>query len=184
MDNLYKVLQDPTPENLHFQSIEYFDKVIEKYPEDYRKIIAYINECYNYQSPFLIDEKEWGSFLNERFRLNRLPEELRSALIDYECDEIVFAMASFLAHQKEAAWTTLVTKEDLRISMLSVMKKHGIKTSEKKEANELVSLLDVEINEIRERLKQDQKRFGDHKGFAEVKAAKKRLVINVAYWID
>jgi hypothetical protein len=184
MENLYQVLQDTSIKNLHDHEIKYFDTVIEKYPSDYKKIISYINECYNYHSPFLVDEKDWGLFLIERFRANNLSEDLRSALMEYESEEVVFAMASFLAHQKQSTWTTLVTKQDLRISMLAVMKKHGIPTKEKKDANELVSMLDIEINDIYERLKQEQKRFGNHKGYEQVKVAKNRFVINIAQFID
>lgn len=184
MDNLYKVLEAPTKENLRRHFINYFDKVIEKYPDDYKKIISYINECYNYKSPLLVDEKEWGLFLVERFNYNKIPEELKPAIINYECDEIIFAMASFLAEQKITTWTTLVTKQDLRVAMLSVMKQHTAPTKEKKDANELVTLLDIEINDIYEKLKQEQKRFGNHKGYELVKIAKNRLTINVAHFID
>lgn len=184
MQNLYNLLSDPTQEKLKTHNIDYFDKVIEKYPDNYESIIIYINECFNFQSPLLIEEKEWGSFLRERFKANKLSEDLSSPILEYNSEEIVFAMASFIAYQKQPIWTTLVAKENLRINMLAVIQWHGANISDKQKANELLSVLDTEINDIRERLKQDNKVFGNYKGHEQIKVAKIRYNINIAHFID
>jgi hypothetical protein len=184
MQSLYELLRTPTVANLKFQSIDFFDQIIEKYPDEYEKIITYINQCFNYNSPYLIDEKDWGIFLLERFAANEIDEEIRPALMNYESTEIVYGIAAFLAYQKQSTWTTLVAKQNLRISMLATIQGHSASINDKKNANELVTSLDLEINQIMESMKQDQKRFGNFKGFEDVKAAKIRHVINVAYFID
>jgi hypothetical protein len=184
MDTLYEVLRDPTNEVLRLHSISFFDGVIAAYPADYKKIIIYINQCFNYHSPYLVEEKDWGMFLMERFAANEIPEELRQAVMQYDSPEIVFAMAEFLGYQKQTAWTTLVAKQNLRVAMLAVIQGFSANISEKQKANELVSTLDLEINDILEKMKQDQKVFGNHKGYSEVRAAKIRHQINVAYFID
>lgn len=184
MENLYQVLQDTSIKNLHEHEIKYFDTTIEKYPNDYRKIIAYCNECFNYHSPLIVEEKDWGIFLMERFDANNLPEELHSALVLYESPEIVFAISSFLAHQKQPAFTTLIAKQNLRISMLSVMQGFGTSISDKKTANDAVTNLDNEINEIFERMRQDQKKFGNYKGYDAVKSARNKFKINIANFVE
>lgn len=184
MDNLYQVLQDTSIKNLHDHEIKYFDSVIEEYPADYKKIITYSNECFNYRSPLIVEEKDWGIFLMERFRANNLPEDLYSALVLYESPEIVFAISSFLAHQKQPAFTTLIAKQNLRIDMLSVMQSFGKTTSEKKIANEAVTALDNEINDIFERMRQEQKKFGNYKGYDGVKSARNKFKINIANFVE
>lgn len=184
MENLYQVLQDTSIKNLHEHEIKYFDTVIEEYPSDYKKIIAYCNECFNYRSPLIVEEKDWGIFLMERFRANDLPEDLYSALVLYESPEIVFAISSFLAHQKQPAFTTLIAKQNLRISMLSVMQSFSNTITEKKTANEAVTSLDNEINEIFERLRQEQKKFGNYKGYDAVKSARNKFKINIANFVE
>ena len=184
MQDLYAVLQTPTVENLRYHSIDMFDELIEKYPNEYENIISYINECFNYHSPFLIDEKDWEAFLMERFAENEISEEFRRDVIYYESKEVTAAIANFLGYQKQSLWTTYVAKQDLRVAMLAVMKSHSAATSEKKNANELVSTIDLELQDLLEKLKQEQKRFGNYKGYNDVKAAKARHTINIAHFIE
>lgn len=184
MENLYEVLRVPTVENLKAHQITFFDEVIKKYPDHYQEIIGYINECYNYNSPYLIDEKDWTLLTIERFRSNNVPESLRGELTHLEDADIVFAISSFVAYQKQATWVTYTAKQNLRIGMLALMQKPAASTVEKKNANEMVSSLDIELNEIREQLQKDQKRFGNYKGMNELTAAKTRLSLNIAYHIE
>ena len=123
MQNLYELLRTPTVENLHFHLIRFFDEVIEKYPDDYESIITYINECYNYDSPFITDDKDWTLFLIERFRENQLKEELREAITKLEDEAIVFAISSYVAYQKQSTWVTFTAKQNLRVGMLALMQK-------------------------------------------------------------
>jgi len=184
MDNLYEVLRVPDVSNLHLHSITYFDRIVEKYPHDYKNIIRYINDCFNYHSPLIIEENDWGVFLMNRFIVNNVPEEMRSALMKYECEDIVFGIFSFLAHQKQPIFTTLIAKQNLRINMLATMQNFSATTADKKNANEMVSNLDIEINEIFEKMRQAQKVFGNFKGYDNVKAAINKFKINIANYID
>ena len=68
--------------------------------------------------------------------------------------------------------------------MLALMQKPGATTVEKKNANEMVSSLDIELNDIKEQLQKDQKRFGNHKGMNELNSARSRLTLNIAYHIE
>lgn len=172
MDNLYKVLEVPSKENLRRHQITYFDKVIEKYPDDYKEIIGYINDCFNYKSPLLVEEKDWGTFLRERFQANELPDELADDIINYKCEEIVNAIDDFLTEQKQTVFQTLVAKQNLRKDMLRVSQGVENKTSDKQIANALVTTLDEEINLLYEKLRAEQKKFGNYKGFDAVKQAK------------
>lgn len=184
MQNLYEVLQKPTKEILERHSIKYFDKVIEKYPKYYKDIIAYINDCFNYNSDLLLEEKEWSKFLMERFEENCLPDSLIDDIIQYDSEEITYAIAMFLAEQKQPLFATFTAKQNLRMQMLAIMQKSSSTTSDKKNANDMVSSLDIEINDILEKFRQGQKVFGDFKGYDQVKTARNRHKVNVAMFID
>ncbi len=172
MDNLYKVLEVPSKENLRRHQITYFDKVIEKYPDNYKEIIGYINDCFNYKSPLLVEEKDWGTFLRERFQVNELPEELEGDILNYKSPEIVFAIDDFLTEQKQPLFQTLMAKQNLRKDMLGVLQSFEGKVAEKQIANTLVTTLDDEINLLYEKLRAEQKKFGNYKGFDAVKQAR------------
>jgi hypothetical protein len=178
MDNYYKVLLNPSKENLSRQYIICFDKVIAKYPE-HEKIISYINECYNYKSPFIIEEKDWGQFLNERFEANGLPELLKADIIDMQCVEVAIAIDAYLTLQKQNSFQTLVAKQNLRQQMLAQIQTSTNTISDKKSANELITELDEEINSIFEEMKQDQRIFGNHKGWDAVQKAKSVTQLNI-----
>lgn len=177
MENLYRVLQDPSIENLHSHEIEYFDAVIAEFPSDYKKIISYINECFNYKSPLIVEEKSWGKYLNERFRVNKLPEELRPALIEYESPTLVVAIYDFLTYQKDPQFETLIARQNLRKSVLGTIQSSSATLSDKKTANELLSNLDNEINELFERMRSDQKKIGNYAGYDDVKNARAKIKV-------
>lgn len=183
MQDLYRLLCDVSISKLTDNEIQYFDKVIEQYPDDYKKIITYINECFNYHSPLLVEEKDWGIFLHERFRANRLPEELRSGLIEYESDAIVLAIDAFLTHQKQPIFQTLVAKQNLRQAMLVMVQRFDGTIGDKQKANELITTLDSEINDIFERMRQEQKKFGNFKGYDSVQSAKLKIRINIGNFV-
>ena len=184
MDNLYKVLEVPTKENLRRHFINYFDKVIEKYPNDYKEIIGYINDCFNYKSPLLVEEKDWGSFLKERFEANELPGELKDEILNYKCPEIVTAIDDFLTEQKQTLFQTLMAKQNLRKDMLGVLQGVENKISDKQTANTLVTTLDDEINSLYEKLRAEQKVFGNYKGFDAVKQAKAAIQISISQFVS
>jgi hypothetical protein len=184
MQDLYTILLDPSPGNLKRQSIGYFNDLIKEYPTSCMRIITYINECFNYKSPLLTEEKDWGMFLRERFRANNIPEELRSGLIDYESKSIVTAIDAFLTHQKEPQFQTLIAKQNLRLSMLATIQKADASIGDKQKANELITSLDAEINQIYERMRQEQKKLGNYKGYDSVQAAKSKLKINISTFIN
>lgn len=184
MTDLFDLLQSPTVETLKMHSIAFFDKVIEEYPDEYENIISYINECFNYHSSYLVDEKDWGAFLMERFRSNLLSEDIRSKVINYECPIITVAIADFLDYQKQPTWTTFTAKQNTRTAMLATMQNYSSSITDKKNANELVTTLDIEINDLLEKMKQEQKRFGNYQGVKDIKTAKKRMVINIAHYLD
>lgn len=183
MTDLYQVLRNPSIENLHLHDIAYFNDLIAEYPEEYRQIITYINECFNYHSPLVVKEKDWGVFLRERFRANNLPEELRQPLMEYGSEIVVRAMDAFINHQKQPAFQTLLAKQDLRLSMLATMKSSSSSTTEKINANNSVTNLDFEINSIYESILQDQQKLGNSKGFEQVKSAKAKFKINISDYI-
>lgn len=184
MQNLYEVLQNPTLEVLKLHSIEYFDKVIEKYPQDYEKIISFINDCYNFKSPLLVQEKVWELFLLTRFKVRKIPDELRPDILELKSDEFVVATDSFLKYQKEPIWETLVLKQNFRISVMSTIRGHVSGMSEKKTANELLTTLDAEINAIFESLKQSQEPLGKYKGYDSIVGARSKIKINIAGFIN
>lgn len=184
MESLYEALRVPSIEKLHLHQITFFDEIVKKYPDHYREIISYINEVYNYTSPFLIDEKDWTLLTIERFRANDIPEGLRAELTHLEDADIVLAITAFVSYQKQATWVTYTAKQNLRIGMLALMQNPKGTTAEKKNANEMVSSLDIELNDIREQLQKDQKRFGNYKGMNELNAAKARFALNAAYHIE
>lgn len=184
MQNLYEVLQDPTKEILRLHSIKYFDEIVEKHPSDYINIIRYINDCFNYHSVLLLEEKDWRSFLIERFYTNDLPEEILPGLVDYETGYFVLAISMFLEDQKQPVFTTLVAKQNLRVNMLATMQTPSATTNDKKNANEMVSSLDSEIAMIYEKFRQGQKVFGNFKGYDQFKTARNKHLINTAQFID
>jgi len=184
MENLYKVLQVPTKENLQRHQITYFDRIIDKYPSVYETIITYINECYNYKSPLIVEEKEWSSFLKERFEINELPDYLRDDILNYKSPEIVIAIDDYITHQKEPAFQTLIAKQNLRKDMLVVIQDPAGKVDDKQKANNLVTTLDEEINAIFERMRQDQKVFGNYKGFDAIKQAKAATQVVISQFIE
>lgn len=184
MNDLYLVFKDPTIRHLHDQHIYYFDRIIDEFPADYKKIITYINECFNYHSPFLVEEKDWTTFLGERFDDNQVPELLRPGLIEYESEAIVLAIDEFLTHQKQPTFQTLVAKQNLRASMLVTVQKHDASISDKQKANELITTLDTEINEIYERMRHEQKKLGNYKGYDALQSAKAKLKVNIANFIE
>lgn len=183
MENLFDLLEMPTRQLLEKHDIKIFDAVIIKYPEDYKKIIKYINDCFNYRSPYLIEEKSWQLFLIERFSANLLREDLREDIVGMESAEVVQAMAEFLAYQKQPMWETLVAKQNLRMNMIGVTQSFGASVGDKKNANEMITNLDNEITSMFERMKQDQKRFGNYKGAEQLKEAVVRHKINIANWV-
>ena len=179
MNSYYKILQDTSKENLKKHNITCFDDVIMKYPEHYDKIISYINECYNYKSDFLIEEKDWYIFLSERFLANRLPEAFKDDIVNLKSPEIAIAIDGFVTLQEQHTFQTLVAKKSLRQQMITVMVSSGT-ANEKKDANKLVSELDDEINMIQEGMRQEQKVFGQFKGIDAVKKAKSVYLLNIA----
>lgn len=184
MQNLYEVLQHPTKDLLNLHSIKCFDVLIEKYPGHYKDIIAYINDVFNYNSPLLIEEKDWGKFLMERFEENNVHDSLFEDVINYESEAVVRAMSDFLEYQKQPLFTTYTAKQNLRLSMLGIMQRSSSTTTDKKNANEMVSSLDAEIAMIIEKFRQGQKIFGNFKGYDAVKTARNKHLINVAQFID
>ena len=180
MENLFKVLQVPSKENLHLHNIRYFDNVIRKYPHHYREVITYINECFNYNSPLIIEEKDWGLFLMERFTASELPDQFIADLVNYQCPDIVVAMDEFLTHQKQPVFQTLIAKQNLRKDMLVFLQDPAGKIVEKQIANTLLTTLDDEINMLHERLRQDQNKFGNGKGIEAIKKAKSVTQLNIA----
>lgn len=184
MENLFEILQKPTKEILQRHSIKYFDKVIEKYPKYYKDIISYINECFNYHSDLLKEENDWGRFLMTRFEENMLPDSLIPDIIEFESEEITYAVSMFLADQKQPLFTTFAAKQNLRLSMLGVMQKSSSTTTDKKNANEMVSSLDIELNDILEKFRSSNKIFGNFVGYNKVKTARNKHLINAAQFID
>lgn len=184
MQNLYEVLQNPTKEKLALHSIKCFNPLIEKYPKYYKDIIAYINDVFNYNSPLLIEEKDWGKFLMERFDENNLHDSLLDDVVHYESEEVVRAMSDFLEYQKQPLFTTYTAKQNLRLSMLGIMQKSSSTTTDKKNANEMVSSLDAEIAMIIEKFRQGQKIFGNFAGYDQLRTARNKHLINVAQFID
>lgn len=180
MDNLFKVLQTPTKENLHKHAIFYFDAVMEEFPGDYTRIITYINECFNYNSDLLTEEKDWAIFLGERFKANNLPEGLRELIIDYKSPEVLIAVDEFLTHQKQPVFQTLIAKQNLRKDMLIALQDRDAKMGDKATANTLLTTLDDEINLLHERLRGEQKVFGNFKGFDAFKQARAATQLNIA----
>ena len=184
MQNLYKVLQNPSLENLKQHSLDFFDKVISKYPSQYIGIISYIKDCYNYQTPLLIEEKDWRSFLNERRIANNLDDSFIDALINYKCPEIVLAIDAFFTYQKEPTFQTLIAKQNLRKDMLVVIQDSSAKVDDKQKANALVTTLDDEIDNILERLRSEQKKIGNYKGFDAIAAKAKTFTqITISHFI-
>ena len=184
MQNLYEVLKNPSIEVLRLHSIDCFDKVIETYPKHYKNIIRYMNDVFNYKSDLLLEEKDWQRFLMERFDENNIPDNLIEEIVHYESADVTYAMSSFLAMQKESIYTTYVFKQNLRMDMLSIMQKPSATTSDKKNANEMVSNLDIEINDIVEKLRNSQKVFGNFTGYDQVKSARNKHKINIAMLLD
>ncbi len=184
MDTLYNLLLEPSKENLHFHSIHYFDDLIKKYPTDYQKIITYINEVYNYESPLIVKEKDWGSFMMERYTKNRIPEEFLEDILRFESEEFTLAVSSYFAQQKQSSYSTIIAKMMLKENTLNTVRDFKASMSDKQKANEMLSSIDGEINEIHERLRQDQNVFGNFKGYEQVKTARNKHKINIANYID
>lgn len=180
METLYKVLQEPTLYNLHKHYIHYFDNLADAYPDDHKQIISYINECFNYNSPFLVEEKDWNIFLQERFVENNIPDDYIDNIISYKDPVIVIAIDEYLTHQKQPTFQTLVAKQNLRKDMLVALQDPAGKINDKQTANTLLTTLDDEINDIFERMRAEQKRFGNYKGFDAVKQAKQHTKLNIA----
>lgn len=178
MQDLYKVLQDPSIRVLQDHEIKYFDDLIKEYPENYKKIICYINDSFNYSSPYHVVEKEWGSFLKERGKANGLTDELFSKIINNEILSIVYAIQEYVFYQKEKVFATKVAKENLRIYLLKLIQSDAA-LSEMKIANEMITDLDLELQKINERIKQDQKVFGGYKGFDSISKIKNPTRINI-----
>jgi len=184
METLYSILQVPTKETLTRHRIIYFDKVVEKYPAIYEQIIGFINDCYNYKSSVIVEEKEWALFLDERFEVNNLPDYIYGDLVQMKCREIVNAIDDFLTAQKEPDFQTLIAKQNLRKDMLAYAQNSENKISDRQTANSLITTLDDEINSIHERLRQATKVFGNHKGFDAVKQAKAVTQLSISQMIS
>lgn len=184
MQNLYEILQNPTKEVLELHSIDYFDKIIENHPDNYIDIIKYINECFNYHSLLLTEEKDWGRFLMERFEANGLPEDILPGLIEYETEYFVHSISIFLIEQKQPLFTTYIAKQNLRMQMLAIMQKSTSTTTDKKNANDMVSSLDIELNDILEKFRSSNKVFGNFIGYNQLKTARNKHLINAAQFID
>lgn len=180
MENLYKILLVPSKENLHLHAIHYFDRLIDQYPKKYRQIITYINECFNYHSPFLVEEKDWTTFLHERYEASTMPADFIDDVVNYKAAEIVIAIDEFLTHQKQPVFQTLAAKQNLRKDMLVFLQDPANKINDKQTANTLLTTLDDEINTLHERLRQEQKVFGNYKGFDAVKQARTVTQLNIA----
>lgn len=179
MNNYYKVLLNPSKENLKKHNIKCFDTVISSYDKHYEKIISFINECYNFQSPYLVEEKDWGVFLSERFEANGLSDYQRADIIHLQNVEVALAIDCYLTLQEDVQFHTLVTKQNLRQQMIAYINT-GTYSPDKKGANELLSQLDEEITRIHEAMRQDQRLLGNGKGYDAVKKAKVLTVINIA----
>lgn len=180
MNSYYKLLSVPTKEVLEQHKISCFDRIVNKYQNEYLEIISYINQCYNYQSPFIVEEKDWTEFLLERFRANKLPEYLLKELVRLEDSDIAHDIDLFLDIQKDNVFKTIVAKERARQKVLEILNGTLTTLADMKSANEMLNDLDEEINSIKEELRQEQKRFGNYKGFDAVKTAKKMTKINIA----
>ena len=180
MESYYRILLAPTKETLKKHLITCFDKVIGAYPKDNEKIILYINECYNYKSPFLVEEKDWWEFLNERFKINDLPPKFVRDIVYLENPDVASSIDDFLVLQKKNEFQTLVAKQSLRQQMLVEIQNPASAISDKKSANDMITQLDEEISSIFEAMRAEQKAFGNYKGFDAVKKAKAITQINIA----
>lgn len=176
-----KAVEDKTlKKTLEANKIVCFNELFEKYADDVEKIINYVNEVYNYNSPYLIEEKDWGGFLRERFYENDINELLYNDITCLAETTFVLAVDCFLSIQENRQFQTITAKEGLRKQLLSFIQKSGNTTSDNKNANEMINDLDEEINLIHEQMRNDQKVFGNHKGYEAVKRAKQLTEVNIA----
>lgn len=182
MQNYFQILSNEKLglEYLRSHNIDCFNHIFEKYPDNAKKIVRYINECYNYKSPYLVEEKIWETFLRERFDANEISLSLEHEIINLKNEYLVFSIDAFLDLQKAQPFQTLTAKENLRMQMIKKIQEITLTIAEKKSANDLISELDEEINSLKEQLRQEQKVFGNYKGFDAVKKAKQLTVINIA----
>lgn len=178
MNNYFKILLNPSQKNLHRHNIKCFDEVFSAY-QNGENIVSFVNECYNYQSPYLIEEKDWGIFLLERFRANGLPDHQIADIVHLQNVVVAVAIDGYLMLQESFQFHTLVTKQNLRQQMIAYLNTGGY-SNEKKGANELLTQLDEEINAIHEAMRQDQKPIGNYKGYDAVKRARNLTVLNIA----
>lgn len=184
MQTLYSLLQKPTKVLLAEHGLTFFNPIIRRFPNDFVKIIGFINDCYNYKSPHLVQEKAWEAFLLERYNANKLPAGLKEEILELKSDEFVLATDEFLKFQKEPIWETLVLKQNFRLTLMAVIRDFNKSLADKKIANELINNLDVEINSIFESLRQSQQVFGNYKGYDAIANAKNKIKINIASFID
>lgn len=178
MENFYKVILNPKKENLHGHAIHYFDKIFDSFPDDAEKIILFINDCYNYKSPYIIDGKDWRKFLEERLKMNNVSLELREKILKNEFPEVVEGIWEYIYAQKQSLWELKMIKENLRTQMMDTLRK-DVNIGEKKSANEMLTSLQDEIEKIDERIIQDNQVFGKGSGFDAIKKARSVTQLNI-----
>jgi len=172
MESFYKILLTPTKKNLHSHSIHFFDEIFRNCPVDAEKIILYINDCYCYKSPYILDGKDWGKFLEERFRLNGISASLKDAILHNELPEVVEGIWQYIYAQKESLWELKMIKENVRLDMIKTLQTVTTPLGDKQKANEMLTSLQAEIEKIDERLIQDNQAFGKGAGFDAIKKAR------------
>lgn len=172
METFYKILLNPTKENLHSHGIHYFDKVLANFRVDGERIINYINDCFCYKSPWIVDGKNWSDFLLERVRLNGISKNIQDDILNNKLPEVVDAIWQYINHQNQPLFATKVVKENLRMQMFELLNTVNEPLAQKKTANEMITSLDAEIESINEKLIQDNQVFGKGAGFDAIKKAK------------
>lgn len=171
MESFYKVLLKSQQKNLHAHSIHYFDKIFQNCPHDAEKIILYINDCYCYNSPWVVSGKEWRLLLEERFKMNGISDSLKDAIIKNEIPEVTEGIWQYIYAQKQSLWELKIVKENLRLQMIDLLQKPDTPLGDKKNANEMLTSLQNEIERIDEKVLQDNQKFGPS-GFDTIKKAR------------
>ena len=179
MQNMYEVLQKPTKELLKLHEWDFFDPLIAKYPNDYEKIIAFTNDCYNFKSPHLVQEKVWEILLLSRFKYHQIPEELKPDILELRSGEFVVATDSFMKYQQDSQAELLLLKMNLQVSMKAKLRDYSVELPSKKLANEFLNSLEAEITAIHESMMQARQPLNNGKGYDAIVSAKNKSIINL-----
>lgn len=122
--NLYEIIEEDSDNTTLLKyNITCFSPLVSEYGKDYKVVITYINECYNFKSPFLSEEAIWKDFLSFRFKENRVPKHFFSDIVNLKNRTVARAIYDFLELQQSTTFETLVAKKGLRRQMLEFIQK-------------------------------------------------------------